>query len=131
MAEINTGNCTFSDDDKNIELVSHLFYDCNVVFNFWIQVKAWLSNIPNEVDIPLDRKAVLFGISNEPKTLVPNFILICGKYYIWKIKKQGNSLFINGFKTYLKFKLEEIKSTLIFEGKERDFVVWSLIYNYL
>ena len=62
------------DNDKNIELVSHLFYDCNVVLNFWIQVKAWLSNIPNEVDIPIDRKAVLFGISNEPKNLVPNFI---------------------------------------------------------
>ena len=123
--------CTRSEDDKNVELISHLFYDCNVVFDFWIQVRAWLSNIPNEVNIPLDKKAILFGIPNEPDNLIPNFILICGKYYIWKIKKQGNSLFINGFKTYLKFKLDEKKSTLIYEDKERDFVAWLIIYNYL
>ena len=123
--------CTYTDEDRNIELVSHLFYDCIHIFNFWTQVKAWLATIPNEINIPLDKKAILFGIPNQTSNPVPNFIIICGKYYIWKVKKQGNSLCINGFKAYLKYKLDEIKSTLMYEEKERDFVIWSVIFDYL
>ena len=123
--------CTHSEEDNKVELVSHLFYDCKYSLSFWTQVKAWLATIPNEIDIPLDKKEILFGIPNQASNPVPNFIISCGKYYIWKVKKQGSRLCVNGFKTYLKYKLAEIKRTLMYEEKGRDFVIWSVIFDYL
>ena len=127
--------CSFcSRDDsqmKYLELVSHLFYDCLVVNRFWQELRAWFSSVNPPVNIPLSRNCVLFGILTENCNSLGNFVILCGKYYIWKTKLQSGNILFNSFKMFLKIKLEETKNALFLEDKMSLFDIWLVIFDLL
>ena len=117
------------DPGPPLELVSHLFYECDSVLNLWIQIKDWLKTL--NIDIPLERKYLLFGCQDQPSKSVPNYIILCNKYFIWKAKFQTQDLQFNLFKRFLKNKLDDIKNAYFFENKDHLFEPWLIVYNNL
>jgi hypothetical protein len=109
------------------ELVSHLFFDCDFVLKLWIEVKNWLRTI--NIDIPLDRKVLLFGCHDQLSNSVPNYILLCVKYFIWKSKFQSQELYLSAFQKYLKFKLDDLKNAYLYEQKEENFDPFLIVYD--
>ena len=125
-------NCTFCSIGEGVtqthpELVSHLFFDCDFVIKLWIEVKNWLRTI--NIDIPLDRKVLLFGCHDQLSNSVPNYILLCVKYFIWKSKFQSQELYLSAFQKYLKFKLDDLKNAYLYEQKEEMFDPFLIVYD--
>ena len=124
--------CTFCSQVEgvsNLELVSHLFFDCDCTLQLWQATKNWLQTFNK--NIPLNRNVILFGIHNQPSTSVENFVILCVKYFIWKTKFQTAELSFISFKRFLKYKLEEISNACSFEEKDDSFEPWLLIYDCL
>ena len=129
--------CTFcstmdldeGDPAPHLELISHLFFECNLVLNLWTQIKDWLKTL--NIDIPLDRKSLLFGCQDQPSKSVPNYIILCNKYFIWKSKFQTQDLQFISFKQFLKYKIDDIKNAYFFEKKDHLFDPWLMVYNNL
>ena len=80
----------------------------------------------------LDIKTILFC---DPKTAIEdtsNFIILTAKYYIWRTKFQENAAInFNCYKSFLKFKLDDLKNALDYEGKQYLFDPWLTIYDLL
>ncbi|MCG7875526.1 MAG: reverse transcriptase domain-containing protein [Candidatus Thiodiazotropha endolucinida] len=73
----------------DIESINHLFWECRHVQHFWMD----LSNLLQEcnLDLALNLKTITFGITHGLKKLdtqVKNYIILLGKYYIFKNKYQ-------------------------------------------
>ena len=115
--------------NTHLELVSHLFWDCDFVLNLWQEVRNWFSNF--QINIPLDRKILLFGFHNQSSGSVQNYTLLCVKYYIWITKFQTAELCFQAFLKYFKTKLEDIKNAYSYQDKDEKFEPWLLIYNCL
>ena len=125
--------CSFCIQAQNpvtpCELVSHIFYDCDYVLNLWQEIINWLKTL--NINIPLDRKALLFGLSDQASTSVQNYLILYTKYFIWVTKFQTKQLGFDSFRTFLKNKLEDLKRAYYYENKERCFEPWLLIYECL
>ena len=111
------------------ELVSHLFFHCDYVLNLWTDVKGWLSTV--SIEIPLDIKILLFGLQDQQSNSVNNFIILSVKYYIWKTKHQNQELSLHAFKSFLKYKIENVRNAFIYEGKEHSFEPFVNVYDNL
>ena len=93
------------------ELIYHLFVQCNVVKVFW-------SNLANLfiddliIDIPTDRKSIIFGIHSKPFDSIENYVILAAKQYIWtnKFREPHTPLLVNAFINILKYKIEELKN---------------------
>ena len=95
--------CSQNDTQSQcLELVSHLFYNCTIVLNFWQEVGAWLASIDTPVNVSLSQSNILFGILSESSNSLGYFIILCGKYFIWKTKLQSGLPMLNTFKIFLK-----------------------------
>ena len=94
-----------------------------------MQIKDWLKTL--NIDIPLDRKSLLFGCQDQSSKSVPNYIIICNKYFIWKSKFQTQDLQLISFKRFLKYKLDDLKNAYFFEKKDHLFDPWLMVYNNL
>ena len=124
--------CTFCSHLENFpksELVSHLFYDCDLVLNLWQEIKAWLATL--DINIPLERAKILFGDHTGASSSVTNFTMLCCKSFIWKAKFTTKELTLVQFQKYFYFKLIEIKNACILMWKESKFERWSNVLNYL
>ena len=114
--------CTFCSQVEgvsNLELISHIFFDCDFTLQLWQQIRAWLQTFNK--NIPLNRTVILFGIHDQPSTSVENFLILCGKYFIWKTKFQATAISFTSFKRFLKYKLEEFRNACSFEEKDASF----------
>ena len=93
--------CELYDDD-----IEHLFFDCLVSKNFWIQVwEAW--NKINVLKVAANRKDVILGYnihqgfaSNVNKIL--NLVILHGKSFIFKCKFNNVKPDYFNFKNYMK-----------------------------
>ena len=131
--------CSFCSPDPDLaqdghrlphpELVSHLFFDCDIVHNLWIEVQSWLRMF--NINLPFDRKSILFGLVNEESNSVLNYIILSVKYFIWKTKFQSQELFFQPFKHFLKNKLTDLKNSLIYIEMEDKFEPWLNVFNNL
>ena len=92
-------------------------------------VKGWLSTV--NIEIPLDIKVLLFGLLDQQSNSVTNFIILSVKYYIWKTKHQNQELSLLAFKSFLKYKIENVKNAYIYEGKEYRFEPFVNVYDNL
>ena len=128
-------HCSFcsinNEGEQYFETISHLFYDCNIVLNFWQKLRDWLETLQSPIVFPHSKKAVLFGINDQPYDSVLNFIILCSKYYIWKTRLQSNPPYLNLFKIFLKSKLNDLRGALNWMGKENEFEKWLNIYQTL
>ena len=127
--------CNFCYDpntsSRNLEIISHLFFHCKMVNDFWKELRTWVGNYESSSSIPIDCKSVLFGIHKEHFDSVSNILILFGKWYIWKSKLQLSNLSFRAFQIMLKSKLYDIKSALVLEKKENYFDKWSIIYDHL
>jgi len=91
-------NCSFCNNFP--ETLCHLFWDCNIVKHFVMEVHQWLmSSIPN-LNFELSKKTFLFGC---PQFNIPcNNIILLLKYYIYRCKMAGVFLNLNAFQNHVK-----------------------------
>ena len=92
----------------SLELISHLFYDCDISLNLWIGIKDWLRD--RDIDIPFNRKSILFGIHEQKIDSISNYIIMCAKYFIWKSKFKSQTLLLRTFQHFLFSKLDGLKN---------------------
>ena len=97
--------------------------------NLWQEIINWLKAF--DINIPLDRKALLFGLPDQAATTVQNYLILYAKYFIWKSKFQTKQLVFTAFKIFLKNKIEDLKRAYCYEEKEYRFEPWKLIYDCL
>lgn len=109
---IQENNCTFCNAD--IETTDHLFYYCNTVQSFWVNLQNWIKKAFPSSPTNLTRDNITFGVlmNNKKEELCFNVVLCLAKFCIHKSKCQkcphSFSFFKNEFKLYLK-SLERMK----------------------
>ena len=88
---------------QHVENPYTLFYQCPHTQAFWSEVKNFLSNF--QIELPVSRLQILFGIHDQPYDSVENSVILLGKRFIWasKHKKQlpNFSYFKKSLKDYL------------------------------
>ena len=123
--------CTFclQNDPRttNLESVSHLFADCDMVRGLWTGVRCWLDSL--DLKLPESKTTILFGHHEQPITSVINHIILTVKFYIWFSRLQNQILNLNAFKKYLYTKLKELKNVYIYEKKEYKFDQWAVVFD--
>ena len=77
------------------ETIKHLFLACQVVKQFWQQLKAWLETHVN-VNSQIDDRTILFSFKGTNE--FTNYLHVQSKYYIYKNKFSDKRLHIQGFK---------------------------------
>ena len=82
-------------------------------------------------NLPLDRKSLLFGIHDQSSNSVPNYIILCVKFFIWRAKFQNKDLSLSTFQKFLKCKLDDLKNANLYEEREDKFEQWIVIYDFL
>ena len=125
----NCAFCSHNEEFSHLELVSHLFWDCDFVLKLWQEVKIWLATL--NYNLPLDRTKLMFGLHDQASSSVLNYVILCVKYFIWKTKFQSKDLSLPIFQKYLKSKLEDLKDAYIYIEKEKQFNQWNNVYVYL
>ena len=115
--------------DPPLEKVSHLFYDCNVSLNLWIEIKNWLMG--QNFDFPLNREVILFGFHDQPADSVTNFNILCGKYFIWKSRFKSQELHTRSYLQFLRGKLDDLKNAYLYEDETQKFEPFVPLYESL
>ena len=118
--------CSFGCDRP--ELISHLFFTCPHVHNFWSELNDFL--IYNlSCPIPLNSLSVLFGVHGERSESVLNVLILLGKQYIWKMKFSETRPSLGGFKTLLGDYLDNLKVVFTIKNKINEYSeLWDHIY---
>ena len=80
--------CTFCKIEP--ETIEHLFYECQVVQEFWNCVSQWIHNVRG-ITIPMTIRNILLGIP-EKKAKVENWLILQVKQYIYSMKMQEKKL---------------------------------------
>ena len=83
------------------------------------------------VNIPLDRKILLFGIHDQSISSVSNVVILNAKQYIWRSKQAEVLLNLTAFKKHLYAKLTDLKNAYLHLDKCNLFDEWNYIYNNL
>ena len=92
-----TALCEFC--SMEIETINHLFWECNHVQHFWTNLAMFL--LRHNITINFSLMYVTFGITERTnciETKVKNFIILLGKYFIFKNKYQGTQPTLEHFK---------------------------------
>ena len=95
-----TALCEFC--SMEIETINHLFWECNHAQHFWTNLAMFL--LRHNITINFNLKYFTFGITertNFIETKVKKFIILLGKYFIFKNKYQGTQPTLEHFKLYL------------------------------
>ena len=121
--------CSHLDEFSHPELVSHLFFDCDFALKLWQELKHWLVTL--NLNLPLNRAKLLFGIHEEASNSKLNFIILCTKYFIWKTKFGSKNLTLSLLQKFIYLKLTEHKDALFYGGKIVQFQDWNDIYDCL
>ena len=111
------------------ETISHLYFDCNHVSNFWLEIHGWLGSI--NINFPLSINNVLFGYKQENFDSEVNYLFLLGKRYVWTNKFKDTELSVAAFKNFLKHKLEELRDSYDYLNKSNLFDHWLIIFNAL
>lgn len=132
--KIKTSNqCTFCSEKDDI---LHYLYLCPDTCAFWQSLSLWLTNNSDAVSLPrqLEVTDFLFGIrDNDAKSHRINFIILLGKFYIYKQKLfHGGSLDTYAFLVELKHILTIERMACLQEGAyKKKFAVWEVFYDEL
>ena len=109
------------------ELVSHLYYRCPVVQNFWKELKLFMANLG--LMLSLGENSILFGDKKKSPDSMVNVILLWAKYYIWTNKFKSTHRRIIGFKAILEKRLQDFKELCTYdESYINSFNQWIPLY---
>ena len=105
-----TPDCILCGQIDNLE---HYFYYCKEVNTFWIQISDWLSTLFN-TSVNFAVLDILLGLINyTPKHFyLINYVILIGKYFISKCKRNGSNLLFNEYKYTLKWKHSEMETKM-------------------
>jgi hypothetical protein len=122
------------DHCSNTDTIEHFLVECQSVQIFWQQVfKWWAANL--EVWFQVDTYEIIFGIPNEfnePIVNQINFIILYGKYYVYRNKKKNKAMHLYEFLLDCKNQLEIKKEIMLSKGKEQGFQKeWGELYTCL
>ena len=109
------------------EKLSHLYFQCSKVKEFWDKVGDLFSCF--SVMIPLNMSTILFGYSKESSHSMINIIILVAKRYIWINKFNETPLSLDVFKKHFKKKLTEIKDMFEHKNEQEKFDEWQPIYD--
>ena len=80
---IDNDRCTFC--DMEIETLEHVFYNCNIIQDFWNRVIEWIK-IKSECDICVSKVNIFLEYNIKNPRLAINYIILLGKQFINKCK---------------------------------------------
>jgi hypothetical protein len=93
--------CDFCD---NTDTIVHFFVTCKISVDFWESVLNWwnrLPNIPHFYSIYIDQ--IMMGIiGNHDVIRALNFVLLYGKFFLYKCKKKSERPFLPQFLLFLR-----------------------------
>ena len=92
--------------NMEIETLSHLFWECIYVQEFWTSLRNFLNHIHMNIDITL--KTVTFGLCHQIKNKTQqakNFIIFQAKYFIFLSKQRKNKPNFNQFRPFISSKI--------------------------
>ena len=96
-----TALCEFC--SMEIETLNHLFWECIHVQHFWTNLSVFLQEY-NIIIIQFNLRNVMLGITegtNITEIQIKNFIILLGKYFIFKTKYQKQYPTLIRFKSHL------------------------------
>ena len=119
---------------NEIDTQKHFLFECQNTYNFWKQIfNWWAANL--KVWFQVDTYEIIFGIPNEfNEALVNqmNFMILYGKYYVYRKKKKSKALHLYEFLLDCKNQLEIKKEIMMSKGKEQRFQKeWGELYSCL
>jgi hypothetical protein len=106
--------CTFCDEVD--EDYFHLFWDCRYVFLFWKSVSNWFLTITHDRLLLNAANCILGDFFNTNP--LHNFVLLIGRFYIFRCKQAGIVPNLNGFKAYMKLTYNIEKHIATIENKQ-------------
>ena len=114
-----TEQCTYCND---CDTLTHFLYGCSQTKAFWQQIEKWIA-YSFETHFPLSIIDVIFGIpfDNNNELLNINYVIIYGKWYIYRTKIQKETLFFLSFLTDLKMHLEIERYNMNNKGHQQLF----------
>ena len=92
-----------------------LFFNCEISRKFWAEIANFFIGL--NINIPLSRLSILFGITNESASSTVNTLILIGKQVIWTCKHKQIIPNFELYKRYVKDYLllvkycEEIRCT--------------------
>ena len=90
--------CTYCQTEN--EKLSHLYFHCNKVQDFWIEMQNWFAQF--NTNIPIRISTILFGHEKESPDSVINYTLLVAKRYIWTNKFHSTPLSFIAFSKNIK-----------------------------
>ena len=119
--------CTYCQTTN--EKLSHLYFHCNKVQDFWIELQNWFAQY--NTNIPIRISTILFGLEKESPDSVINYTILVAKRYIWTNKFNSTPLSFIAFRNTLKKKLNELKDMLEYKDELVYFDQWLHLYDFL
>lgn len=96
--------CTFC--NNTAEKIEHLFWYCEIINNFWIEVEDFIYKKINR-NINIYRESAIFGLINQKQKYKPqNFLLLTTRHYIYKCRIDKKLPNLNTWKMSLKYQLD-------------------------
>ncbi len=123
-----TDKCYFCTD--NIETITHLFYECQIIHAFWEEVCDLLQPC---IDIrpALNLRNVILGTDFEDNHTI-NYVMLMVKRYIYVTKCKNEMLSIISFKNTVKMNRETEIFISISENTKRNQLLqmkWEILHN--
>ena len=117
--------CSFCNNE--VEKIEHLFWQCNIVNEFWENVDQWLYN-KTEYMININKQKAIFGIEQIKPLIRPiNYILIVTRYYIYKCRISNKKFNLNAWESTVKQFLE-IEKLIAIKNNKYDVFLKTLGY---
>ena len=90
--------CSFC--NNAVETIVHLFWECNLVNNFWHNLESWLKGeCVHIIELNITKEDVILGIQNIRRAdNVINLIILLAKQYIYRIKYKNTVPVLQHFK---------------------------------
>ena len=112
--------------NMEIETIDHLFWQCKHVQTFWTEFSHFLSDLNIDIEFNLINIAFGFTITiGKPEIMLKNFLIILGKYFIFRGRCLKIIPTLNQFKSFLRNRIKIEKEIYFMKDKLAQFeIMW-------
>jgi hypothetical protein len=117
------------------DTIDHYLFSCRQIRDFWIEVEAWWNN-NSDCEVTITIKHILLGFFYDLKYFSSiNYVVLLGKFYIYRQKMNDGTICLRNFLSLLKYKLD-IEKTICQNSDHPHTLLhfntkWSTIYEAL